>query len=114
MTTNETIPADQTPNANRPPLHFLQKWGAIAAMGSFFVGATILTLTYINFQSPETKRQEAILRELSYDFFASEGSIPLNSQDYRDAAAPYINRRLAEMNETWRFDPKTDRRVPFR
>jgi len=77
----------------------------------------VLVITLVNFSrtdSPEENRRELILKELSGDFFFSGAPTPLNSEEYRDAAAPYINKRLREMNEPWQFDPNTNKKIPYR
>jgi hypothetical protein len=46
-------PAERLPPGNIKPdrqaLHFLQRYGAIASIGSFFIGLVIVTFTIINF-----------------------------------------------------------------
>src|SRR5690349_15999752 len=109
---------DKGPIDKPPPLHPLQEWGARAARGSFCVALIILVITLVNFgrtQSPEEKRREELLKELSSDYYQSvQGITPTNAQEYRDQVAPYINKRLRGMNEDWQFDPNTNRVIPYR
>jgi hypothetical protein len=108
------------PSKVPPPLHPLQVWGSRAAICSCAIAFIVLVITLINFsrtQSPEEKRRDELLKELSSDYFSSRlasGGTPSNAQDYRDEAAPYINKRLKDLSETWQFDPATNRVIPYR
>ena len=67
---------------------------------------------YINpSQSGDTEvaRRNRVLGELFQDFFRSHDGIPTQWEDIRKMAAPYINKRLVERGEAWRFDGANDR-----
>jgi hypothetical protein len=65
----------------------------------------------INTGDPEVLRRRALIEELLRDYIHSHDQIPVEAAKMRLQAEPYVNCRLTEMGEQWRFDGQTGHAV---
>jgi hypothetical protein len=83
-----------------------------ASTGSVAVGHGS-TLNFVPpISNPEAQRRNALINELLHDYIRTHDGIPGEMAKLRLQAESYINCRLAEAGEQWRFEGKTGRPVP--